>query len=313
MQINPEFRLMVAPLPEANRLKQEKWMAYRGQSMPIRVWEDTILVDYETYSYSQSHSLPLHVSQVMLKTYEDAVIWICRDQLKRKDLPEEMRKYLLGKLFRTEKKRGAMARTTVRDAIRAGELALEIMQTPAMQETTAVRTAERIGREYHISRETVRKYGKYASYLDLLFVYEPMFVQKILLGAIYISHENLFVIQAMNRAEIASVARYFLDENERKPTFFKYQAKREEIKAKSRKKVIPAGSIKEMPVFDPDAAVASLALTIPSWVGSIQRAEKNTDFAQISERVRGQLICELDKLAFAIEGLLAKLKEAQHG
>ena len=281
--------------------------------MPIRVWEDTILVDYETYSYSLAHRLPLCVSRVLLKTYEDAVIWICRDQLKRKDLTEEMRKYLLGKLFRTEKKRGAMERTAARDAIRAGEVRWEIMQTPAMQEASAVHTADRISREYHISRETTRKYGRYSSYLDQLYVHEPAFIQRILQGVIYLSYENLSVIQAMNRAEIASVARYFLDEKERKPTFFKYQAKQEEIKAKSRKKVIPAGSIKEMPAFDPDAAVASLVLTIPSWVGSIQRAEKNTDFAQISERVRGQLICELDKLAFAMEGLLAKLKEAQHG
>lgn len=313
LQINPELRRLVAPLPDETRLKQEKWMAYRGQSLPIRVWDETILVDYETYSYSRTQSLPFHTTQVFLKSYDDAVIWICRDQLKRNDLTEEMRKYLIGKLYLTEKKRGTMVRAAARDAIRAGEKTLEIMQTPAMQGMTAGQAADRISREYHIAHETARKYGKYAAYLDHLYAYEPVLVQRILEGAIYISHENIFIIRSMNRAEIASVARYFLNENERRPTFNKYQTKLEETEARHRKKVIPAGSIKEMPAFDPDAAVASLSLTIPSWIGSIQRTEKNTEFSQISEQARGRLLYELDRLADAIEGLAAILEEEAHG
>lgn len=313
LRINPIFRRLVAPMREEARLKQETWMTCRGQSLPIRVWDDTILVDYETYSYSRTHSLPLHIIQIFLKSNEDAIIWICRDQLKRNDLTEEMRKYLIGKLYLTEKKRGITIRAAARDAIRAGENTLEIMQPPAMQGMTAGQATERISSEYHIAYETVRKYGKYAANLDYLYAYEPVFVQRILEGAIYISHENIFIIRSMNRAEIASVARYFLNENERRPTFNKYQTKLEETEARHRKRVIPAGSIKEMPAFDPDAAVASLSLTIPSWIGSIQRTEKNTEFSQISEQARSRLLCELDRLADAIEGLAAILEEEAHG
>ena len=314
LRIDPEFRLMVAPLSTTDRKKQEKWISVRGRSLPIRVWEDTILVDYEAYFYSQAKELPVRATQIFLKSHDDAVIWICKDQLKRTDLTVEMRKYLIGKLYLIERKRGATERAEARKAIRAGERTQEYIYTTAMQEATASYIANCIGAKYHIARETVKKYGRYASYLDRIFAQVPAFVQRILQGEIYLSHESLLSIQAMNRGELSSVARYFLDETERKPTFNKYQTRQEEErKAKSRKKAVTTGSIKEMPDYDPDAAVASLALTIPSWVGSIQRAEANTDLTQISNRACGHLIAELDALILAAERLLSLLKEAQHG
>lgn len=313
LQINPEFRLMVAPMSEAKRLKQEKWMAHRGQSLPIRVWEETILVDYETHSYSLAHGLPLRVSRVLLKTYEDAVIWICRDQLKRKDLTEEMRKYLIGKLYRVEKRLGASERSAARGAIRAGEKPIEFMQTPTMQEATAIQIAKRIGADHCISYETVRKYNNYASAIDYLYALEPLFVQKILQGAIHISHETLMEIKEMNRVELTRIARYFLDENERKPTFAKYRAKQDEKKANRRNTVILAGSVKEMPDYDPDAEIVSLALTIPSWIGSIQRTKRNTDYSKISDKARARSICQLQELSDAAESLRIILKEEPYG
>lgn len=314
LRIDPEFRRLVAPIQEADRLKQEKWTTRRRHSLPIRVWENTILVDYEAYFYSQAKGLSIRTSQVFLKSYDDAVNWICRNQLKRTDIAEEMRKYLIGKLYLTERALGAKERAAARSAIRAGEEAPEYIYTTAMQEATATNKASRIGAEYHIASETVKKYGRYTSCLDQLFAQAPAFIQKILQGKIYLSHESLMTIQAMNRAELISVTRYFLDETERNPTFNKYRVKQEkERKEKARKKPVLPGSVKEMPDYDPDAVVTSLALTIPSWVGSIQRAEKNTDFAQISERARNSLMHELYALVYAIESILSQLEEDLHG
>lgn len=304
LRIDPEFRALVAPVCEIERIKREIRIERQGEAASVRVWNDAVLVDYDTYSFCCTRNWPVRRSAIRLDSREEAIIWICRDQLKRADLTVEMTKYLIGKQYLMEKQ----SRRAERAAIRKNGFPIK-----SPTENTALQTAERMGMEHHISVETVRKYGRYAYRIDKLMALEPKFVQRILQGTIYLSYENIVVIAAMNRAEIAAIARYFLDENETKPTFLKYRIKRDEKKERRRNKVVPPGSIKEMPAFDPDAAVASLALTIPSWVGSIQRTEKNTDFSLISGQARSQLLCELARLADAIEDLLAILEEEAHG
>lgn len=302
LRIDSEFRRLVAPIQEADRLKQEKWITRRGHSLPIRVWRDTILVDYDTYSFCSSHNIPSYISNLHIKTREEAVIWICRNQLDRKDLAEEMTRYLIGRYF--------LAMKVIRTENTLD--AKQECQKSGKKATTSI-IYEYIGRLYNVSPGTVKKYGIYAMAVDHLYAMEPTFVQQILQGAIHISHENLVGIREMKRVEVAAVARYFLDEKVKTPTFSKYLAIKAAQKEERSKRVVLAGKIKEMPEYDPDAAVASLALTIPSWVGSIQRAEKNTDFVQISERARNGLIHELYALIYATESILSQLEEDLHG
>ncbi len=302
LRIDPEFRRLVAPIQEADRLKQEKWITRRGHSLPIRVWRDTILVDYDTYSFCSSHNIPSYISNLHIKNREEAVIWICRNQLDRKDLAEEMTRYLIGRYFLAMK---AIRTKNALDDKQEG-------QKSGKKASVSI-IYEQIGRLYNVSPGTVKKYSIYALALDHLYAIEPVFVQQILQGVIHLSHENLVVIREMKRVEVAAVARYFLDEKVKTPTFSKYMAIKAAKKEERPKSTILAGTIKEMPEYDPDAAVASLALTIPSWVGSIQRAEKNTDFAQISEKARNGLMHELYALIYAIESILSQLEENLHG
>lgn len=302
LRIDPEFRQLVAPIQETDRLKQEKWITRRGRSLPIRVWRDLILVDYDVYSFCCSHNIPNYISKPHITSREEAVIWICKNQLNRKDLAEEMRKYLIGRCFLAMK------------AISTKNTLDEKQENQKSGEKAPVSIIyEHIGRLYNISPGTVKKYSIYALALDHLYAMEPTFVQQILQGVIHLSHENLVGIRAMSRVEVAAIARYFLDEKVKTPTFSKYLAIKAAKKEERPKSTILAGTVKEMPEYDPDAAVASLALTIPSWVGSIQRAEKNTDFAQISERARNGLMHELYTLIYAIESILSQLEEDQHG
>jgi hypothetical protein len=58
-----------------------------------------------------------------------------------------------------------------------------------------------------------------------------------------------------------------------------------------------------MPEFDPDASITELTLTIPHWVGSIQRTQSHTDFSIISDGARKKLIealTNLEEIAFEL-------------
>ena len=112
------------------------------------------------------------------------------------------------------------------------------------------------------------------------------------------------------------MSRYFLKTTDRRPTYIKFRAMLEENRKKEAIPIIapPTGTIKDMPAYDPDGEVCSLALTIPSWIGSINRTQSVSDFTKVSESAGAKLIYELDRLVYTIEGIRAKLvKEVYHG
>ena len=314
LHTNPLFQMLVAPLPEKERLQKESQSIESGKSPPLYVWRNAILIDYEIHAFCRLRGLPLNIVEMPFQYAEEATVWICRNQLQRTDIPEAMEKYLIGKRYQAEKDMGALRVAEARKAVREHG-AEELWQVMAMNESSATEVCKRIGQEYHLSCGTVRKYRIYAAVLDQLYAFEPAFVQQILQGEIHISHESLVEISKKRTPEIRKIMNYFLDDDRDNPTYLKYRAVQELVKRKPLPlpRPVPTGSIKEMPAYDPDAEVVSLALTIPSWVGSIHRTRTNTDYSQISERARNQLLCQLHELVCAAERMLIILKEAPHG
>lgn len=45
----------------------------------------------------------------------------------------------------------------------------------------------------------------------------------------------------------------------------------------------PKITVKDMPPFDPDAEIIALSLTIPSWIGSVERIKKGKDLNAITQ------------------------------
>lgn len=129
----------------------------------------------------------------------------------------------------------------------------------------------------------------------------------VLSGKVKISMEQLLNIQGLPNNEVMGFLEYYLSGESKRPTVSKYKANIDASREKAGGKKPMLGAIKEMPAYDPDAEVASLALTIPSWVDSMQRTEKASDYHKISNRGRNQLICELDRLMSVTARMLADL------
>lgn len=315
LRINPDLRFMVAPYSQQSRSELKRKLLFNGCSTPIRVWENIILVDYEVFDICKSYRLPIKVSKVNLNCVEEAVVWICKNQLLRKDLQEKMRQYLIGKRFLAERALGAHEAAKGR---RSGstEMTEKIIIDTNLYDSTATKTAHRLGLEYHISFATVRKYGIFAEIIDQFRSHEPALVEKILEETIRISHENLVEISQLSTFEFTRLSRYFLKGGDKRPTYTKFRTMMDELHKKELVQPIasPTGTIKDMPAYDPDGEVCSLALTIPSWIGSIKRTQAVSDFTKVSEAAGTKLIYELDRLTFTVEGIRSKLtKEVYHG
>jgi len=314
LRVHPNLRVLVAPYSEQFRAELIGKMLSQGHSMPIRAWDNTILVDYEVFEICKAHDIPISISRIRLGSMEEATAWICKNQLLRKDIPEKMRQYLIGKRFLAEKALGAHEAAKGRRSPNS-EMTTSIIIDNNPYDATAAKTCERLGVDYHICFATVRKYGIFAGIVDYIRVREPALAEKLLNESIKISHEHMVEIPQLSSTDFARMTRYFLKGGERRPTYNKFRASLESYKQKDIVAATSAtGTIKDMPAYDPDGEVCSLALTIPSWIGSINRTQSVSDFSVISESARAKLIYELDSLVYTVEGIRAALtKEAYHG
>lgn len=67
--------------------------------------------------------------------------------------------------------------------------------------------------------------------------------------------------------------------------------------------------IKTMPDYDPDADLAGLKLTIPSWIGSIERVRNSGNFEKATNNMKIQLMSALKELNSSVENILKLMEE----
>lgn len=314
---HPRLSRLVAPLPTRKWRELEHNLSRCSHSLPIRIWKNYILVDFEVYEYCLKHKITVDVSYLAFRSEEEATIWLCKNQYSRADLSDEMQRYIIGQRFTAEKtiknRKVAAIKQRTKEQIELTGTPSVFLPPDIVHDTTQATLAEELGAEYHVAPQTVRKYAVYASMIDQLYDAEPAFTKKILRGEIHIGHESLAEVTAMNAGELMRLSKYFLESTERRPSYTKYKAMLETSKKKPPQQLPSTGSIKEMPEYDPDSEVSSLTLTIPSWIGSIQRAERNSDFSKITERARARLISELINLIHIADNTIISLKEKHHG
>ena len=70
----------------------------------------------------------------------------------------------------------------------------------------------------------------------------------------------------------------------------------------------PIPSVKDMPVFDPDAEITGLTLTIPSWTSSIERTKTKSDLSIVSNNARTKLTSALQDLQAKIQEMLVAIE-----
>ncbi len=240
---------------------------------------------------------------------EAAIAWICANQLGRRNISEETRKYLIGKRYEAEKIMGYRLCGRGANQYSTSELEDEEREgVPLSEAEDRLKTAERLGNEYHVSQSTVKKYGRYSRALDRISDKEADIVPSILSGQIKVSHENVMEMSSMKPSELRKVKKIIESEG---GAFVPYNETRAGIKQVGRKPATLSGpSIKDMPADDPDAEVTGLALTIPSWSSSIERVKSKADISAVSAKALVHLESALNNLQKNVSDMLDSIKEA---
>lgn len=158
-------------------------------------------------------------------------------------------------------------------------------------------TKKRFAEEYHLDRGSITRYSIYAQAIDYIASVNHEMTDRILMGEMKTSMEAVMACYGKSEDEVTKLL----------------TAPRRSMSAKRpvsvAEKMVKESTIKDMPVFDPDAEINSLALTIPSWVSSIDRTRTTANYSLLTQKGRDQLEVELYKLEKEIQTMLRALKE----
>ncbi|OON87456.1 hypothetical protein BXO88_04075 [Oribacterium sp. C9] len=313
LKIDDEFKNLIRPLFRQEYLQLEANLLSDGCRTPISIWNGVIIDGHNRYEICTRHGIPFEVEELNFLCREEAIAWICANQLGRRNLTEETRKYLIGIQYESEKivnsKKNPFGfnqyKKPIEPRLHDDPNDNGIINFPTRYRKTALK----IARENNISHGTVEKYASYAKALEAIGKKEPGLLPKILSGQYKISHNAVIELSKMDNEEIKKLSQR-LERNSQ--PFAQYQTVRKEIKnMTSVKKPDKAHitSVKDMPKYDPDAEITGLTLTIPSWKSSITRVKEESDLNAISSNARKKLQEALIDLNWTVQDMLNTIAE----
>ena len=105
LKIDPEFAEKIPPLTDEEYTQLEANILAEGALLsPLIVWDGVIVDGHNRYRILQEH--PEITFEVREKEFEnrfEAIAWICRNQLGRRNLTEIQKRMLIGKQYEAEK------------------------------------------------------------------------------------------------------------------------------------------------------------------------------------------------------------------
>lgn len=311
LTIDREFRDLIRPLLKDEYRLLESALLSDGCQEPITVWKGIIVDGHNRYEICKRLGIPFDVRERHFDSREEAIIWICANQLGRRNISDETRKYLIGKRYEAEKviaaKRNYNGWNQYRKREQSGDLPYEVINPDTQQEK--IRTSHRIGEEYHLAHGTVEKYGTYSKAVDQIAKKDPTMLPRILSGRYKISHDNVIALSRMSSQEVRKFGKQ-MKTMKKCSAFVPYSVTRSQLgQVPPDPPVQLQTAIKNTPDYDPDAEITGLTLTIPSWASSISRTRAHADLSCVSLKARMNLEHALFNLQATIEELLQAIKE----
>lgn len=296
-KIDLEFRRLVFPCSQEEYAKLEEQILREGCHQPVVVWYGYIIQGFEQYEICKAHGIAFEIKNISFRVREEVISITCREELSTRNLPENQYRYLIGKRYNADIIIGAHnAAGTNQFKERVHR---ELSRGKNFYERSAGRTKERLAGEYQMNQCSITRYSIYARAIDYIASIKSEAADLILAGKMKTSMEVVMVCYGKAEDEVIKLLNASKEGiSAKNPTFIKEE-------------IIKNKTIKDMPVFDPDAEINSLALTIPSWISSINRTRSTAKFSLLTSEGRSQLERELHQLQKAVKMMLHALREVR--
>ena len=188
LKIDPEFEEKIPPLSKEELELLEQNILTDGRVIdPLIIWNGTIVDGHNRYRILMKHpEIPFSTFSKDFSDKNEAVVWICNNQLGKRNLTFEQRRYLIGKRYEAEKKSHG-GNCTGRDA-ETGKFLKSQTNGPSE------RTSERIAAETNTSKSYVESAERYARGVDAAEEAIPGLRNEILTGGIRAKRDEIAAI-----------------------------------------------------------------------------------------------------------------------
>ena len=176
LSVDPEFQSKIPPLTAEERSQLEANILEEGRLLnPLIVWKGIIVDGHNRFEILKEHpEIEYTVLEKEFAGREEAIVWICKNQLGRRNLTPEQRRYLVGKQYEAEK------------LAHGGSRKMEGDQ-PSCHGDNLVsqpKTCERIAQENGVNWRSVIRSEKFAQNVDAAEAAVPGTREKILSGKV---------------------------------------------------------------------------------------------------------------------------------
>ncbi len=289
LKIDPEFRDKIPPLTEAEFQQLRENILDDGEVYePIITWNDTIVdghnrwrVICENWDLLKDH---YRVKEMAFTDKWDALDWMCKKQLGRRNLTDEQRTVLIGKMYEARKNsHGGDRRQSGEASAQIGHMA---------------RTVDIIAKELGIGKETVKRAEKFAKGIEALRETDAEAADKVLQGNAGVTKAVVMEIPMMGPEERESVAEAIKTGAKKSGWTIADRKAREDTKAIVEDMMTP-----DVPKYTVDDLVREIELDAAEFVAILRTVltEHSTLLTadareKVAEAIEREAICEIKKV-----------------
>ena len=195
LRIDPEFQKIIPPLTDEEYGQLRENILADGEVYePIVVWEVTIIDGHNRWKIVQEHpEIPYHIRKMEFFDKWAAFDWMYKKQLGRRNLNDEQRTVLIGRMYKNRKlSPGGDRRSEEFSSCQNGNL-------------KTGRSAEAVGSEIGVSARTVSRAEKYVDGIDAIRDVSDEAAARILRGGSGVNKNTVMAFPGMEHDEQVKV------------------------------------------------------------------------------------------------------------
>ena len=194
LKIDPEFQSQIPPLTDDEFKQLEENILKEGKLLsPLIVWNSTLVDGHNRYEIVQEHpEISFSTMPLPFESREEVLAWICKNQLGRRNLTPEQKKFLIGKQYSVEHRKPGGNGNNQHTAAAKKTAPEELCQIDTIPPTSAeVSIRKQIAERNNVSESYVARSEKFMRGVEIMEQMVPGMQEKILSGQTKIRDADL--------------------------------------------------------------------------------------------------------------------------
>lgn len=302
LKIDPEFRDKIPPLTDAEFEQLRENILTDGEVYePIAIWNETIVDGHNRWKIILDHpDIPYRTREMHFSDKWEAFDWMYKKQLGRRNLTEEQRTVLTGKMYEARMH-------TVSNPMGTNQYTKEVGSQNGSQPKEKTRVSEQIAEELGVGKNTVLRAHKFSKGIDKLKEIAPEAADKVLQGGSGVTKSTIMALPKMEPEEQQAVAKSIVENKPVQPPKKKPVGRTTEMrKANSLiddvySSMLDTSTPSE---YGADDLIEEIEINAKAYVDQLRRtlAIRNSVFAEDKTR---------DRVRASIDGIIESIKKVR--